>query len=185
MKKEIMEWIKSIGLAIVIALVVTSFVTTIQVYSVSMNPTLVEGDKLILLNSKSVEYKDIVVVNTDIELSKSELKKLGFMEKLKGETTKKLIKRVIATEGDKLVIKDGDVYVNDVKLDEDYIKEPGTWPEIEIDSISENQIFVMGDNRNNSMDSRQLGPIDKSEIVGKALIRIYPFSKFGTIKAAN
>ncbi|MCT4595783.1 MAG: signal peptidase I [Anaeromicrobium sp.] len=181
MKKEIIEWIKSIGLAIVIAFVITSFLTSIEVYSVSMNPTLVEGDRLILLNSKNVEYKDIVVVNSQIELSKGELKKLSFMEKLKGQTTKKLIKRVIAREGDKLVIKDGEVYVNDLKLDEGYIKENGTWPEINIDSIPENKIFVMGDNRNNSMDSRQLGLIDKDEIVGKTLIRIYPFSKFGTI----
>lgn len=185
MKKEIVEWIKSIGLAIIVALIITSFITTIQVYSISMNPTLVEGDRLILLNSKSVEYKDIVVVKSNIKLSPRDEKKLSFVEKLKGDNTKKLVKRVIATEGDKIEIKDGDVFVNDILLKEEYINEPMANEYLSIDEIPKGKIFVMGDNRNHSLDSRDLGLIDRDKIVGKVLMRIYPFSKFGKVKTAK
>ena len=98
-----------------------------------------------------------------------------------------IIKRVIATEGQTLKIdfNTGDVYVDGVLLDEPYIKTPttdnegGEIPEV----IPEGYVFVMGDNRGNSLDSRseQIGLIDKRNIIGKAQYIVFPFDRIGGI----
>lgn len=96
------------------------------------------------------------------------------------------IKRVIGLPGETVRIDfDGNIYINDEILDEDYgtevIIDPGTAAE-EI-TLGQDQYFVLGDNRNHSSDSRsaQVGLIEKSKIIGRAWIRIYPFDKFGSI----
>jgi len=181
MKNEIFEWIKSIFIAIVIALIITSLITPLTVYSVSMNPTLEEHDFLILLNTHNVSRGDIVSFQTDLQLSEEEKKQLNIIQKLKNVETKALIKRVIAIEGDELLIVDGKVYVNNVELQEKYINEDYTFGDIHIERVPEGKIFVMGDNRANSLDSRSMGLIDLNTLKGKVLIRIFPVTKLGRI----
>lgn len=91
-----------------------------------------------------------------------------------------LIKRVIAVGGDHLVVKDGTVTLNGKKLTESYIKEQ-KWGGNNVDvTIPKGEVFLMGDNRNNSADSRLIGPLSVSDVEGKVAVRIYPFDKFGT-----
>ncbi|MFZ5966833.1 MAG: signal peptidase I [Bacillota bacterium] len=182
MKKEIVEWLQSIAIALVIAFVITSFVTPLEVYSISMNPTLVEHDFLVLLKTKNVRKGDIISFGTDMPLSSEELESLGFLQRLKGVRTKNLIKRVIGVEGDHISIKNGNVYVNDQQLVEEYLLEDYTFGDINIDKIPEDKVFVMGDNRNHSMDSRDIGLIDKEQIQGKVVLRVLPLGKIGRVE---
>ncbi|MBB6218415.1 signal peptidase I [Anaerosolibacter carboniphilus] len=181
-KKEVWEWIKSIVLAVVISLVITSFITPLEVYSISMNPTLVEHDYLILQNTHKIEKGDIVSFETDIPMEPDELGQLNWIQRLKDVKTKNLIKRVIAVEGDELLIENGRVYVNGVEQQEEYINEDYTPGDIHIDNVPAGKIFVMGDNRSHSLDSRNLGLVDVEKVQGKVLVRVLPVSKIGKVE---
>lgn len=185
MKKEIIEWIKALGFAIVLALAINSFIGGTKVFGNSMNPTLEDGDFLITYNIKGkIKRGDIVVLKTDLEIDENDVAGLNTIAKLRIGKYKKLIKRVIAVEGDSIVVKDGNVIVNNVKLDEEYINGSITPGNVRIDKIPEGKVFVMGDNRTNSLDSRYniIGLVDREDIVGKAIMRIYPFSHIGIVE---
>lgn len=184
MKKEIIEWIKSLLLALVLGFIITSFVRGTRVYGSSMVPTLRHKDFLIVLNIKNIERGDIVVVKTDLEMEPKDLSDLNFINKWNIGKTKFLVKRVIAVEGDSLTINDGKVFLNGQELKEQYINGNETFGNIAIDEIPEGKIFVMGDNRGNSLDSRdeRLGLVDIKDISGKVIFRVFPFSKIGTLK---
>jgi signal peptidase I len=96
----------------------------------------------------------------------------------------RLIKRVIGLPGDTVEIRDTEVYVNGEKLDEPYFINrpcnPSKCPN-ETWTLGPSQYFMMGDNRNNSRDSRAFGPIQRSAIVGRAVFRYLPLSEFGAI----
>lgn len=181
-QREVWEWIKSIVLAVVISLVVTSFITPLEVYSISMNPTLVEHDYLLLQNTHKIEKGDIVSFETDIPMEPDELGQLNWIQRLKGVKTKNLIKRVIAVEGDQILIQNGEVYVNGEELQEDYINEDYTTGDTYIEEVPQGKIFVMGDNRSHSLDSRNLGLVDMEKIQGKVLVRVLPVSKIGKVE---
>jgi signal peptidase I len=100
------------------------------------------------------------------------------------------IKRIIALPGERLLIRDGVVYINGHRLEEPYLPDAwtqqtnaGKWSEGSGAVIPPNQYFVMGDNRNRSQDSRFFGPIDRDRIDGKAWFRIWPLDHFGNIYA--
>jgi len=173
MKNEIIEWIKTIILSLVIALIITTFVKPTIVKNYSMSPTLQENDFLII---NRFLYKRSAPKRGDIVVFQSNLKTDNGKDKL-------LIKRVIAVPGDEIIIKEGQVYVNGTMLDEDYI--PETYTEGDVNTIvPENKVFVMGDNRGNSLDSRDeiLGLVDFDVIMGKAFVRLFPFNKIGLLK---
>lgn len=169
-KSEVLAWIRSIIISILIIILIVTFVgTVVQVSGDSMNPNFHNGDRIII-NRFSKEYTngDVVAINRS-----------------KGEH--KLIKRIIATEGQKIDIdyKKGEVYIDGKLLDEPYILEPtfnnlgATLPAV----VPEGSVFVMGDNRNNSEDSRNpnIGMINVKNIMGKVLFRVFPLDKFGTV----
>lgn len=183
MKSEIIEWIKSLGMALIIALIVTRFIGATKVSGMSMKPTLGEDDFLMTHNSKKVNRGDIIIAKTNLEFRPEELSGLNPISKWKMGKTKKVIKRVIAVEGDNLIIENGKVILNNEELKEPYILENNTPGSINIGEIPKGSIFVMGDNRNNSLDSRdeQIGLVDLEDVLGKAILRLYPFSEIGGI----
>lgn len=172
-KKEVIEWAKIIVTALVFAFIITQFIRPTLVRGESMYPTLEENDYLII-NRMSYKFDepergDIIVFSTDL------LQDDG--------SHKDLVKRVIAVSGDKIKIKDSKVYVNNNLIDEPYIHGAYTDGDIE-EVIPEGKIFAMGDNRERSLDSRyeDVGLVDEKNIMGKVMIRLFPFNNIGTIK---
>jgi signal peptidase I len=188
--KEIIEWI----LYFVSAVLVASFIQSqlfafTTVHQSSMQDTLSEGHMLIMdkISYSFSEPKagDIIVFvngeNTKGFTNKYKIfirdVKLRFK---KDYRTNRLIKRVVAVAGDKVDISDGNLYINDVLQNEPYVK--GITPGLSLSyplTVPEGHVFVMGDNRENSMDSRSFGPISIDSIEGKAVFRVFPLSKIG------
>lgn len=171
-KKEMIEWAKIIVTSLVIALVITHFVRPTLVQGSSMYPTLEEKDYLIInrvaYNHKEPKRGDIIVFKTDL------LQPNG--------KEKDLVKRVIALPGDHIKITDDKVYLNGKLQDEKYVH--GEKTEGDIDTvIPEGYVFAMGDNRENSMDSRdsEVGIVNENDIMGKVMVRLYPFNKIGKV----
>jgi len=182
MKREIIEWIKAIGFALIIFFVINIFISTTTVYNTSMFSTLIEGDRLVLLRSQDVEHGDIVSFESDMTLSKKDIASLNIIQRfmVSEDTKKNLIKRVIAVPGDSIEIRGGVVWVNDEIIDESYINTV-TNKEVEHMVIPEGTYFMMGDNRYVSLDSRDLGPIEGERIIGKVLVRFFPLNRIGTV----
>jgi len=123
----------------------------------AMNPTYLNGDYLIAQKIyKDISRTDIVVIN------------------LKSQPEVSIIERVVGLPGEKVEIKNGKVLINEQNLDETYII-GSTSGETSV-VLSENQYFILGDNRDNSFDSRNFGPIDKSRIKGKIFYRVGNFN---------
>lgn len=178
-KNELWEWAKAIIFAVVISLVLKSYVLTLaKVDGESMEPTLQHADRLYVNKLfYTPEKGDVVIVETD------------------DPSAPFYIKRVIATEGDTVFINfaTGDVYINDEIIDEPYIAENthlmGSYIyDLILDDnfsrenpivIGEDEVFVMGDNRNNSKDSREIGPVSTDDIVGHAVFRFWPLNNMG------
>ncbi|MBO3444396.1 signal peptidase I [Clostridium sp. CCUG 7971] len=172
-KKEAIEWIKIIATALVFACIITQFVKPTLVRGESMYPTLEENDYLII-NRMSYrvgepEKGDIIVFSTAL------LQDDG--------SPKDLVKRVIAVEGDHIKIENSNVYINDKLIKEPYIHDNYTEGAIDM-VIPKGKVFAMGDNREKSLDSRyeDVGLVDKKDIMGKVMVRLFPFNKIGTIK---
>lgn len=171
--RETVEYAESLAVVFVVMLLIFTFIARpATVDGESMMPTLQNGERLVISN---LFYEptagDIVVLCGEADR----------------EEGKNLIKRIIATEGQTIDIdfEAGEVYVDGQKLDEPYILEQtyldeGT--EFPL-TVPEGEIFVMGDNRNGSRDSRSLtvGTVKEEYIVGRVLFRFFPFDRFGKI----
>ncbi len=94
------------------------------------------------------------------------------------DPSRAFIKRVIALPNDAIEIRRGEVFVNGQKLNEPYITNPGTYS-LELQTVPEDQYFVLGDNRNNSFDSHEWGPVKEEEIIGQAMFVYWPFGNIG------
>lgn len=155
-------------LAGTIALFGNFFFTTVD--GESMTNTYQDGEKVICSRLYSLKHGDVIVCDIDAKLEQ-------------GTVRKRLIKRIIAMEGDTIDIRDGKVYLNGEVLDEPYIREPMEYvPEDSVTyplTVPEGKLFVMGDNRNASHDSRdsRYGLIDRSNVVGEVVCGL------GSIKA--
>ena len=175
--REILEWFESLVFALLIVqLVLTFLLRIVMVDGESMTNTLQNGDRLIMTHvAYEPERDDIVVLDSEA-------------------ANKVLIKRVIGIEGDKVVVdyNKNHVYVNDEEISNEHIREVMLDsfyfdPQYSVDAgvyeyeVPEDTVFVMGDNRNDSKDSRSIGFIPKSEIMGKAIFRIYPFKSLGRV----
>ncbi|EGT3644235.1 TPA: signal peptidase I [Clostridioides difficile] len=152
-------------LSIIAFLLISSVIRLTTVMGHSMDQTLYDGEKLIIskiaYNKEDPKYKDVVVIK------RSDL------------NVKYIIKRVIAVEGDTLKIINNKLYINDKLIEENYINEKMQTSDLEI-KIPKGKIFVMGDNRNNSIDSRSsiVGLIDQKDIEGKVIFNLSQFKKF-------
>ena len=173
--RDLYEWVQSlVGSVLVVVTIFTFVIRMMGVDGHSMLNTLQHGDRLLVVNSMlyhDYKYGDIVI-----------LRKNGVFD------DDPIVKRVIAVEGQTVDIDftEGIVYVDGEALEEDYIREPtytaeGT--EFPL-TVPEGSIFVMGDNRNGSSDSRdyRLGTVDTRYVIGKAAFLIFPGPDYETEK---
>lgn len=204
--KEIMEWIYCILIAIVIVILIKTFIgVPTVVKQSSMYPTLMQNERLWLNRwdanfDKMPNRGDIITFeaptermvdayNIDYENPVAEYKynptnlvvKFVYYTLEIGKTS--YIKRVIGIPGDHVQIKDGCVYINGEKLKEDYLQDwvvttdlGGLFVDV---IVPENTVYVLGDNRGESVDSRRFGCIPVEKIESKAVLRFWPINKFG------
>jgi len=181
-KKEFLEWGQAIIITIIIFSIYNVFFGTTTVYNTSMFPTLVEKDMLFMVKKAGYETGDIISFKSDLTLTQEDYQSLNFIQKImhrEGER-KNLIKRIIAGPGDTIEVKNGVVKVNGEVLNEPYISTVTT-KSAYYENIPEGKYFCMGDNRSVSYDSREIGLIDGSDFVGKAIFRFMPLTKIGKI----
>lgn len=166
---QVFDLASSFAAALVILFLVFTFVCrAVNVIGDSMNPTLINGDWLLVTSENSYERGDIIIITQPNDLQGNE----------------PLVKRIIATQGETIDINfsTGEVFINGEVLDEPYIKAP---TELSYDVVfpfvvPEGCVFAMGDNRNDSIDSRstRVGAINEDYIMGKAVFRILPLGDF-------
>lgn len=209
-KKEIIEWIFCFVIAYIIYLFINYFVGTISgVKQVSMKPTVNDGEKVLIsrtiFNKKELKRGDIITfISPDYENNNvitSQVKTIeneeaiakyidrnyidSFFYYFIGYGKRSFIKRVIGLPGDHIKIDlNGNVYINNNLLDEPYLKDvkttiTGNYTDV---IVPKNSIFVMGDNRVQSMDSRSFGCIPFDKIDGYVISRVWPLDKMGNIK---
>lgn len=175
--REALDWAVHILIAVVIAIFIITFVGQRTVVNgASMEPTLHDGDNLIVEKISqrfgTLKPGDVVVVK---------LNDPALIEKEHDP----IIKRIIAVENDTVEIKDGKVYVNGKEKVENYTTGEPTDPLNPVNSkltVDKGNIYVMGDNRGNSKDSRVIGQVPISKVKGRAILRFFPFNKMGTIR---
>lgn len=175
LSEDAKEWIIDIVIAFIIAAVILFFIKPTIVREHSMENTLNDGDYLFVskqaykLFGNEPERGDIVVFSSELETVTGK--------------NKLLIKRVIGVPGDQIAISNGFVYVNGEQLTENYTKDGYTASNMDPVTVPEGCLFCMGDNRQNSTDSRdsRVGCVQMDTIMGKAVFRIFPFSKIGSL----
>lgn len=206
--KEILEWVYCIIIAIVLALLVRYFIgTPTIVQQPSMYPTLKQGQRLILnrtirttksmpqrgdivtFEAPSKSYVSAIDANLDNPVAVYDYNINNIFSKFRyyvleiGKTS--YIKRVIGLPGEHVKIEDGKVYINGTQLEESYLQQNVTTTSLEgafTDIIvPQNCLFVMGDNRSQSTDSRRFGCIPLEKIESKVWIRFWPFDLFGKV----
>ena len=166
------EWIAIIVGALLVALIIKALlIQAFYIPSESMVPTLKIGDR-VLVNKVSYHLHDIH--RGDIVV----------FERPKGETDpriKDLIKRVIGLPGDVIEARDGKVLINDHVLAEPYLPSGTTTTNLPRQLVPPHHVFVMGDNRTNSRDSRVFQAIDEDLVVGRAFVRVWPIGDLGLL----
>lgn len=169
--RNIVEWIVILAGALLVAFVVKTFLfQAFFIPSPSMVPTLEVHDR-VLVNKLSYRLHD--VHRGDVVVFERPPNDTG--------TIRDLIKRVVAVEGDTIETRGDTLYVNDEPVNEPYVKSSSIGSAVARRTIPTNQVFVMGDNRTNSSDSRVFGPIDEDTIVGRAFVKIWPLGSFGLL----
>ena len=170
MKKFLKELYPYVIIVVVVVLFRTFIATPVRVNGDSMYSTLNNGD-ILILNKLNKNYKrfDVVVISKKVNGSKT-----------------KLVKRIIGLPGEKIEYKDNELYINDKKIEDVSTARTGNFNLKDLynfETIPDNYYFVMGDNRNNSSDSRdyRIGLIKKEEIIGTTRIRLFPFNKIGKL----
>lgn len=196
MKQFIKEWGAFIIFFVVLGLLRLFVLQPVSVDGHSMDPTLADGERLIVLKTSSIDRFDIVVA-----------------KEKEGNKTKEIVKRVVGLPGDTITYKDDVLYVNGKKTDEPYLdKYKKAFEEDDLQDIysyntlfqqlaessdafttakdgsteftvkvPKDQYFLLGDDRIVSKDSREVGTFKKSAIVGEVKFRFWPFSKIGSV----
>ncbi len=171
--KNVLEWVKEIVIAVIIAAIILTFIKPIVVRQSSMEPTFYSGDYIFISKQAyrlfgEPERGDVIVFRTDM--------------KDENNKDKNLIKRIIGLPGDTVEIIGGYVYLNGKLIDEPYLNEQGISGEMDEVTVPDGKLFVMGDNRGVSQDSRDVlvGCVDEQNILGKVFVRLYPFNRIET-----
>ena len=201
--REVLDWVICFAIAFVVYLLINYFfICAPTVKQQSMHPTIKNNEKVLTIRpwmkGSKFEYGQIITFEAPIDnklyIDSDETLYTAQYENYTGITLflynfldvnkVSYIKRVIGLPGDHIVIKDGEVYRNDEKLDEPYIREENT--EIQEEEyadviVPEGTIYVMGDNREQSKDSRSFGCIPFERVNGYVVCRIWPLNKIGAI----
>lgn len=202
--REVLDWVVCFAIAFVVYLLINYFfICAPTVKQQSMHPTIKNNEKVLTIRpwmkGSKFEYGQIITFEAPIDnklyIDSDETLYTAQYENYTGITLflynfldvnkVSYIKRVIGLPGDHIVIKDGIVYRNDEKIEEPYLREMNT--EIQEQEyadviVPENTIYVMGDNREQSKDSRSFGCIPYDRVNGYVLCRIWPLNKLGAIK---
>jgi signal peptidase I len=174
MRRELIDWSKTIVSSAAVFLVMRA--TVVEAYHVptgSMRPTIQEGERI--LGSKfyyrfwEPKTGDVVVFRTP-----------EVVHRLEAERSSRLVKRLIATEGDVVQVKGGFVYVNGRALDEPYVAAPPRY-EMPPVRVPPGHVFVLGDNRNDSLDGHVWGFLPEKAILARAFLRYWPPQRMGTL----
>ncbi|MGD6801852.1 signal peptidase I [Rossellomorea vietnamensis] len=175
-KNSTLEWIKALGFALLIVFVVRTFLfTPVMVKGASMNTTLEDQERVIVSKLGETERFDIVVFQATPE--------------------EKYIKRVIGLPGDRIQYKEDTLYVNGKTVEEPFLDDQKEKLETSLttsfkleetavgqSTVPEGHIFVLGDNRRDSKDSRQIGAIPIETIIGKTNVVFFPLSNIRLIE---
>jgi signal peptidase I len=165
-RRAVVEILQTLLLAVLLYFAIDAVFARVRVVNISMQPTFVEGDVLLV---NKLAYKlgklhtgDVVIFHNPNDLEED------------------YIKRLIGKPGDVVRVEGGIVFVNDIPLEEDYIADPpyysGEW------MVPQGSIFVLGDNRNQSSDSHSWGYVPLEDLVGKALVVYWPLDAVKVIK---
>lgn len=195
--KKIINEIKAIALTIlgsiiIVAIVNTGVIASAKVQQESMENTLYNDEKLIVdkvsYNFTAPKREDIIIFFDNDEKGNILEEGYEYLKEIASisyntDTRTRLVKRVIGIPGDEIDIKDGYVYLNGSILEELYVKGETYSRDKEFPiKVEEDTVFVLGDNREVSKDSRNFGLVKINQIEGKAIFRISPFNRFGFIK---
>ncbi len=168
--RNLAEWLAILAGALVVALLVTRFlVQAFFIPSLSMFPTLGVNDRVLV---NKVSY-DLHEVNRGDVIVFERLANQG------GE--KDLIKRVVALAGDRIEARDGRVLVNGSPIDEPYLGAGVETTNLDAQTVPPEHVFVMGDNRGDSRDSRVFGPLPEDLIIGRAFVKVWPLTDLGLL----
>ena len=202
--REVLDWVICFAIAFVVYLLINYFfICAPTVKQQSMHPTIKNNEKVLTIRpwmkGSKFEYGQIITFEAPIDnklyIDSNETLYTAQYENYTGITLflynfldvnkVSYIKRVIGLPGDHIVIKDGMVYRNDERIEEPYLREMNT--EIQEQEyadviVPENTVYVMGDNREQSKDSRSFGCIPYSRVNGYVLCRIWPLNKLGSIE---
>ena len=170
-KKEMISWLKSLAIALVLALVIRHFLyTPVTVSGQSMEPTFENNNRIVITKIHTIDRFDMIVFESP-------------------QTDVDFIKRVIGLPGDVVIMKDDHLFINGEEYEEKYIQankekiyEGQRLTENFEVEVPEGYYYVLGDNRQNSTDSRVIGFIDEKSVVGKVSFRFYPFKSIGIPK---
>lgn len=178
--------------ALVVAVVIKTFVIQpFYIPSGSMIPTLEVDDRVMVSKVNDVfgeiHRGDILVFENPYRVEEEEsvpeavvrsvLEALG----IRTSPYDDLVKRVIALGGEEIEIRDNQVYIDGVAIDEPYLQSGTSMPDFGPLTVPEDHLFMMGDNRNSSSDGRVFGPIPVDDVIGEAVIRIWPLDRLGGI----
>ena len=170
--RGVLEWVLILLGAVAVAFVIKTFLfQAFYIPSVSMDPTLKVRDRVIV-NKLSYDFHD--VHRGDIIVFKSPPGE-------ESSTVKDLIKRVVALPGETVEARDGHILIDGQPLNEPYLHDGVTTGQMEPHKVPPGHVWVMGDNRPNSKDSRYFGAIDDDLIVGRAFVRVWPIAKLSLL----
>jgi signal peptidase I len=165
------DMLKYIFTIFVVIFIIVYIVTIQQVVGSSMQPTISDQD-IVILNK--VHYRFFNIKRFDVV-------------SLKYNNTKYLIKRVIGLPGDKIEYRDNQLYINGKEVTEGFLKTDATTKDFSLETLGYEKIpddmyLVLGDNRENSLDSREIGLVKKKDIIGKVSLKIWPINKIKYIE---